>query len=339
MERRTFLTGILGLSGMALLNEACRPVTQLASTSKPAPVENFQASEDPKRQAVAEIHALPDSNIKKALESRIVPLLEAKLPFTLNFTDVEIVVNNMTVEETLTHGSETRVDASYNGRKTTSTAYHPVSTFDTKIPGLAIVKPSEASQIPAASKLPDGTWFLNFNGTPSGFIDRTIHPHISVNVRWSGTPTSADYVPVLRSYGYVKEACSFLLDILRIEATIEKMKQFGLLTNIDARDPNGKVENITIIPEAFAAISGQKGRSQALLDMAGYLLSLKALTQSPSYQTMVYSGALDRSFVPLIARADLGTSDRDIFLKSFEWALNTPEAQRFPHQGDISKIP
>lgn len=85
-------------------------------------------------------------------------------------------------------------------------------------------------------------------------------------------------------------------------------------------------------------MSGRKGRSLALQDIAGYLVAAKALANTPAYQKMVESGAIDRSFLPLIANADLGTTDRDILFKSYEWRLNTPEALKLSYRGDMDII-
>ncbi len=334
IDRRELLKKAF-LEGSGLLLLGCASPRRVPTVTP----EMRQVPTDYKKRTVMEISALPDSLVKRALVARVVPLLEAKPPFNLTVSGVDIPVHNMTVDESLVTSEVTRVDATYNSRKTIPTGYHPVSNFATKIPGIGILKPSEWDQVPTDTRLPDGTWFLNFNGTPVGFIGKSIHPHISVTVGWNGNPNRLNVLQPLRTLGYIKEACSFLLDILRMEATLEKMKQFNLPTHIDARDPGGKVENFCILPEAFVAIGQQSGRSQALLDIAGYVISLRALATTSGYQTMIEAGVIDQNMVSLLAQADLGSTDRDLFLKSYEWALNTPEAQTFPHVGDMNKIP
>lgn len=340
MNRREFL-GFAVVGGIAILNEACAPAQNRQPTALPRFVspEVPKAEIDYKQRLVAEIQGLPESDIKTALEARVVPMFQATTPFVLNLDGEEIWVNRVSVRDEVAQSHETGVDATYNGRKAIADLkYHPTAYFQTKIPALGLLKASETPKIPQENKLPDGSLGVRFDGDTDGFLDKSIAPDIAVTVKWDGKRDTAAYIPALRTYGYIKEACSFLVDLLRTEATIQKMHELGLPTRIDARDQYGNLATISAIPEALVVINGTKGRTLALLDLAAYGLALKVLTGTNALQILTGFGGIDAALLRSVEQTDFG-SENEMFLRSFAWALNTPEAHKLPHKGDINKIP
>lgn len=344
LDRRRFIT-FAGMATAGFLAEGCTPtVTPQSRNEASRTVANPEASpipEDPKQILTNEIHALPDSHIKTALQARVIPFMRTPTP-SLVLSGIDLPITSVTVRESVTqNAAETsNIHATYTKRGTIApTIYTPVADSPIVLPLMHILRPSETALIPKQNFLSDGTPFATIAWTPDSRIDKALAPEIVVTINVNGTNLNTTALKNLKTFGYIKEASTFLLDHLHMEATIKKMQQYNLPTHLNATDPAGTISSIPIIAEGANNIFRANGRSKAIMDLAGYVVGIKALAKSPAYQLMLKAGLIDATLGEKITNADLGKTPEDILQKSYEFVLNNPEVTTLIHQGNINQLP
>lgn len=152
-------------------------------------------------------------------------------------------------------------------------------------------------------------------------------------------PQYRDLLHANEKFVFTKEACTVLFFDLLLEKTIMSMEKEGLPTHIEVISRDGQTTlNIEFLSQALGLLNNQDGRTKAIIDIAGYVLALKAL-QDTEVANLIIQDPKIRTVLPDIQAIDLGKTPDELFFKTFVWILLNPQVQMLPHLGDIDKLP
>lgn len=327
IERREFLRR-LGLLGAAALSG------QLIIGS-----EKLQEVPLGKRKLVQEIERLPQSPIKTLLQQRIKPYYQFNYPKIVDFAGIEINIQNPEVRLRTENINQVSGRFTFRGSRPSEPLY-PTQTTVVKIPYVGLILDSERAEIPPQNVASDGTPLLEITFLPNIPFYTGFSPLMEVTTPdpSASKPGYKKLYEVFERFVFIKEACSHLVFDLWVEEVAKKMRQLNLQSNVEARRRDGAKINTEIISQSINQMHDFNGRIAATIDIAAYLVTLKAVEGTELTDTQYMDENFKRAYVSMRG-VDLGETPRDILYNSLRWVLTTPEAKLLYHVGDLNKIP
>ncbi len=349
LNRRGFLK-IAALGAVDLVLNACAPSAPTPPNTTPIllgglPTPPF-APPSPdllhgRDRLFAEIDDLPESRLKQLLIERIKPYFSSfTYPMKIERGGLTFTVQSATVNERVTNSPDMHGTFTPRGG-TPATEYHPTKTNILRLPLLYTVTHKDLGGFPKEQIASDGTPFINITLRPEHSVFEGNAPVITIETPQANfrKPELAKFYVASEKFAYIKEACSLLIDDIRTEEVIKKMKALGFETEIEVNGPNGvsKVENVT---QLLQVENVQRGRSLAGEDIGGYFLAMKAFGGKSTILEDIRDR--DKIFDAALKSADqiqIGNDLSEIARASFQWAIDSNEARRLFYEGDMNKIP
>lgn len=339
MERRAFIEYSVRILGGSALGLQAGCVPQSPTQPKPVETKPLTTNELNKLRVIREVKELPESSIKRALQSRVVPILEGQIPQVLNINGVEILIEEFTVTQSSKIASGISLQATFTPRRAApQNRFQAISPLELKVPLVGITRPEEIGAFSSQNVLPDGTPLIVGNLKIGDRVSNVWSPEINVQTTWDGKQGSSNQEEVFKSWGFLKEACALLLEILRMEATIAKMKEFGLFVPSDFLNQDQQKISLVPLVDVMQILQNKLGRSAAMLDLTGYVVGLRALYGGPKFEALSKISTHREFMRPLVKDLNLGEGV-DIYLKSCSVVLNNPQTRKFDYVGDMNLIP
>lgn len=337
LSRRSFFGASLVF--FSALSAACKgsekTATPIASPLSTPEVENGVD----KLKTVVE--SLNPSPIKDLLIQRVLRYYQNPRSQFVELAGVRIPIFDSGVDITII--DRVGVGGAFSSRKSNKAPFevlYPTKATFTLIPLVDLFAEVETNAYPQIAKLADGIRVISINFSPQTPTYEGVYPRISMqrpNPRLV-KPDDQQFYQVNEGTVLVKEACANLLYEILLEETIKKMQQYNLPTSIEVRKANGSITQSEIVNQALTLISGPLGRSQAILDLASYLVGFKAISGTVMGEEQ-FQAPYIREVLGPTKDMNLGNSPEAILANSFHWVLANPSALKLPHVGDLNRIP
>lgn len=308
------------------------------------PDEQPKSQELGKLRLLQEIDNLPQSAIKTLLTGRVKPVYQPNPPQTLDFDGEQVKIIDPIVR--IETQQIPQVRGSFNFRGKSFVEYKPkeplVPLVPTTIsfPYTGFVLASEARSLGAKIDSDDVIFQIPIEFSPNNPLYEGFYPMITVTSADPATikPEFLKLFQAYRSFVYIKEACSQLLEDLWLTDATRKLHQKGIRTKIEVQRPNGEITDAEIISTLLISLIGLGGRTTAMFDIAGHIIALKAvegteIASSSSLEPRI--GQLAKT----VKDIDLGQTPTEIVYNSLKLALTLPEARAIHYVGDLNKIP
>lgn len=297
-------------------------------------------SDNPARdRLVQDIKNLPDTLIKRGLLTKVLPIWQGKSPQEITLGGHQVTIFDRQITEKSQMQNPYAASGEFNPRfKFPDVMYTPVTPINMKYPLIEHLIEDEMVNFPPEHRTPDGGSVLASFEFPLGAkLAVGLAPSIRVLRPTTVKPELKELTEALTTFGYVKEACSHLFDLVRTEVGINAMNEAGLPVQFLVRDPQGKQRNVEMATSCMHILSGKPGRWVANSDLAGYLWALKALQG-----TKIIPHLDDPSIVsvlPAVQRFIPGSTERELYSATLRWIRETPQVKNLVHQGNISQLP
>jgi len=341
LTRREFLRGaavgagvVFGGPTLAALTAACAP----QKSNAPQKLEELHGRD----RLLAEIESLPDSIIKSLLKIRVAPYFERRTPFELVRSGWKLMVNSASViEETMDIANVQGIFAMRGNIAPKPFTSQENATI--KFPLIATVQEQDKGQfgIFNIKTTNDGIPYFEGGFPLNDTFYQGIAPVITILLP-NQSVVRPEWSQFLKTYGrfiYIKEACSLLITDMYLDETYKKMIDLGFRTSIKGKRGSESIP-VEVVSQMLNNIQVKHGRYQACLDIAGQLLAEKAFETDTSVITDLSADQVWRDAMPGMRQVQLPPDSLGILKASFSWAINNPEAQKFPHDGnDINKLP
>jgi hypothetical protein len=337
ISRRNFL---IAIGAGLLLPTACRPNS--VSTAENKLQESTPFVDLGKQNLTEELDKLPDTPIKRLLQSRIRPLFGSNPPTKINYDGLQINLANPTV--VLKTENINQVSGLYTLRanfKESFEAVYPTVETTLRLPYMGLLFNSEVSLFSKSDFGTDGTPLIDITFPVDKPLYSGLAPAITITTPdlLSVEPKYRQFYINMRRFSFVKEACSALLVDIYFETVIRKMHELGLSTTVSGRSVGEPVKQTEAITQSIAVINNHGGRMRAAIDMAGYLLAFKA-TKGTEIDDPNNTDENFAKLRPEMESAQLGITAQETLYKSFIWTLTTPKANELlAHAGNIAIIP
>lgn len=326
VNRRGFLITPFAIAAPACANQYRSPTAErarAAQEAKPTAEIILQGKE----RLTKEINDLPPSIVKDLLVQRLLPYYQTPMPATFNRSGFELKVHSaaLTIQtDDHPHGA---FSVSLAGEKflvnKSGTLYLPL---------LGIVKPEDLNKFPKAA---DGTLLYPVTYQQDDLMYEGFSTGITV---WTKQPRDT-YTANYESLTYLKEACSLLLFDILLEEYYKKMTSLNLPTSLEVRGDDNKLTTVEVINRLQGVAFSKKGRSLAALDLAGAILHIKAVEDTPLIQTAAIDSRVGFA-VPAMRAVNLGNSSTSVLLNSLREAVNIGLAYpNLPFTGDMTQLP
>lgn len=327
MERRGFLK-LLGGAGAALFSGS-------AIGPEPAPKELPLG----KKKLNQEIDNLPPSTIRKLLTQRIKPYYQLEYPKTVDFAGLEIRIKESEVKLRTQNINQVSGRFTFRGSVPSEPLY-PAQAVVVKVPYVGLILESEKGEIPPQNLASDGTPLLEITFPPNIPFYTGFSPLMEVTTPDPSAikPGYENLYEVFERFVFVKEACSHLVFDLWVEEVAKKMRQLNLQSSVEARRRDGSTINAEIISQSINQMHEFNGRIAAAIDLASYMVALKAVEGTELADTRYMDENFKRAYATMRG-VSLGETPRDVLYNSLRWALTNPEAKLLYHVGDLTRIP
>lgn len=341
LERREFLR-LLGGAGAALFSGFAVSCVEPQPTPAQAPEKSRELSLG-KKKLNQEIDNLPTSLIKTLLVQRIKPYYQIDYPRTINYAGVEVEIFEPRIR-LATGEIANKVSGLFTAREGITSYVEPLYPLQTeriKVPYVGLLSEVEKRRLfPPQNIASDGTPFIEiiFSSSEGPFyagftpLIQIITPNPLLI-----KPEKRRTIEALERFAYIKEACSHLLFDLWTEEMAKKMQELGFRSTIEVRRRDGLPIAAEVVSSVATQINNFAGRMIAALDIASYLVAVKAAEGTE----LVDPQRTDENFRKAYSRMDvnLGETAQNILYNSLRWALITPEAKLLDHVGDLTRIP
>lgn len=335
VSRRSFLvvlgTGALVLAGCS--SPKPTPAPQVTTIDASSFIEGAIVP-GAKDRLIQEVNALPESPIKRALIERVLPYYQQQAPFVLNRSGLEITVHSASITARKTRKAQSDGTFVFHQLNAPEDKFYAVETTKIMVPFPNIIKKSN-----------NKTLFIDYNIAAGAYIPAGVYPKITVTTPYFNllSPSDRDFHANLEPFAYIKEACSLLFADVMLEEIYKMATELGLPVTVSVRDSQGNTKDKEVVTALWNTLfdssnKNSTGRTVAAVDIAGYLIALKAIESTG----MVAKFNRDSNFVSalrLLPSLDLGNTPHDIWERSLDLAISNLDIQKLPHVGSIDRIP
>lgn len=333
ISRGQFLSS-LGLTGLGIL-AACSP----------GPSPENPPSNELRNRLLKELFGLPERPIKAVLVDKILPYFQKKPPFTLNRSGLDLNIYRFDIDQRRTQDTEVTGELNlFYGQSLTNTLHASVGITKTKIPVPNIIKEGEIALASPEDLAPDKKTLLVSYDIHSGyFIPNGLYPKIIItSPSPEDTRINRTNLTAVESYMLIKEACTLLFADIMLEETYKRAQELGLPIKVKAQDTQGKTVDAEAITSLWLKLKENTdnlfGRTLAAVDLAGYLIALKAFEQTPTIKELAKDSRYE-SIMRFLPSINLGTTPHDIWERSLEQALTNSALSTLKFEYNINKIP
>lgn len=322
-SRRTFLVAAAG----GLLVGCSKPETPITPQNIATPPTQTGPI-SPTERLVRVINELPTSPIKVLLDANVANLFSKKPTAIRHGNTAPIPIYEPRVNHAVNPNTGYNGNYSVNSPATSKTynTFQIDKDVETFMVLTDLLKPEEATTFAQTS---DGLPYQKLS-IPANFqVLEGLYPEINIS-----TPRipSAQIDPFER-YIYGKEAASILAYMLLIQSIVTNAEKTGLSVDTQVGE---KMHNL--IPHMINRFERGSGRFQASLDLAGYVIALKAFEGTSVLENIVRSDPNYRDIVGKVLVTNFGSTPLTILRASLNLAINEPTTQKLRHAGDINKI-
>lgn len=286
------------------------------------------------------INSLPETEIKRLLMKKVVPILDNPSgTTTLDIAGMPIKVHGLEVTRKTQFTNQTFGEFRPGGNPKKVQIFFPTEEKTLHIPFPYLLKQGEKKTVPLSNIANDGTPFLDITFPKIKPLHEDIAPTIDIvtidpSIR---KPEFKKLHKFLEDFTYIKEACGLLTHLLYLEDTITKMRELGFETNIDSVSTNGESRNIEGVNHSLSVLGANNGRYIAAQDLAGYLFAVKAFGKDLN---MDYVIEPQRPFYEKMKSASIGNDPARFLEESFQWIVNlNPSEIPIHYVGNLNRIP
>ena len=334
-----------GLSRRELLGAAISTIV-LSGCAEPTPKDKLSYTSG-KERLISEINALNDSPTKKALVDRVLHYFKEPKPseitiggthFPLHNSEVKLVSRPYPNRDfAFVEGDSTMLSENLSPK-----SFRNVESTVIRIPLWGMFRDDELLHFASSDFAIDGKTPLY----EVGFMrDKTFFYGIAPEITFTFPDLASRSSDAVRSevenqlrFGFIKEACGFLLDDIWIAGALKRMQSWKLPIRIKGETTDGKIDYFDGIIPALGNILNKEGRLVALFDLGSYMLALKLLENQPVIDTLRkdtnYANALS-----LLSTFNLPEDPETLLNHTFEWVLTHPKIDSLFHVGNLKKIP
>ena len=314
--------------GSAFLLNACRqpnipsvPDRQMIPTAAPITVT-------PNDRLIQIINSLPNSSMKDLLNSHVIPIYTRRINSIQYGNTAPIPIYDPIITHTVVPNSNFIGVYSPNQPAPGKSLFSMMNSQPSEVHVVLkdILTEQEASTFPQTNTgLPVASLKVAAN---TGFTVG-IYPNISITTpRMHPTQSEAD-----EQYIYIKEACSLLATNLWFMSVSNYSEQTGLALNIVNQEGNHN-----LLPYIAQRFTSSKGRLIASLDLAAYILSIKAFEGTNILPFIIQKDPRYLEITRIVTATDLGTQPLSIIRNSLRLAITDPTVRILDHSGDITDI-
>lgn len=298
----------------------------------------------PRERLFREVDELSPSLIKDLLIKRALPYYEKEPPFDsfeINRSGLTFKVHSADIDST-THNRELFIatlsirSKDFQGLE----GYKLLSDVRIRVPLIGMVLENERRLFPPENLASDGTPFMVKVYSAGDTMWDGVFPKIKIIKPDANVvkPANKEFWDAMEKYAYIKELCSLLAYDLQLEETYRKMLDMGSETYLEVEDKNGSRVKVEIVTQLITSIDGREGRWKAIMDLAGYMLGLKAL-EGTSIATVLSRQPSIKAAQESIGTLDLGNNEGVLMANTRRWILSSPEARKLVHAGNLQEIP
>lgn len=332
VNRRTFLLKYLGPIAVGLTAVACGSQQEQG----PTPAESMLSS----------IETLPPSLVKNLLLEKVSPLFREPAAQNIQVGDVNVNVLGSTVTRSILDKDDILLRGSIKLRSELKASFfrsymlYPSENIRIDIPVPGGILSSEP--LPTGLKVVDGVTVAAMRLDRNGKYICGISPLINVGHRGKELVSGKDkeLLPSLIQMAEVKEASTLLFELLMLEEIERKMKQLGISPYVDGRNEFGLPVSGEVLTTALYSFFGAGGRTLAIADIGGYVLTGLAYKKSPEMNSVLekipeWAPGLDE-----MQNLESKLSDPSQIVEEVSLAiLGSNKIQKVIHNGNLNQYP
>lgn len=213
-----------------------------------------------------------------------------------------------------------------------------------------IIRPEEIPQA-EGRLLKDGSFKSPISFRKGEPINVGLSPIITIEVPSALKEEERPIIQFREQFIYVKEVATLMAFDLWVAQMSHSMRQLGLDRTAKVIDQDGKSSEISVLSSMIQAVFSESergpGRMVALVDLAGYFFSFRAISGTSLGQAVRTNNPKFEKPMDAAASTDVGNSDYELLSASIDWAfehteewqLRDPNKSLLDYVGDLYKVP